>query len=478
MKNNNFITVIIFLIISALLTFYVSQNIFFWDTVLLSSKYAHWYYETNFSELLLPLELDTGHPTGFAIYLALIWKIFGKSLEISHWAMFPLIMGIVLQVNRLCRYFISEKWQIWVIVLILCDTTLLAQSCLISPDLSIVFFFLLGVNSILNNKKLILSFACVGLCIVSMRGMMVAVSVLLFDVFCNYYDKNRNKSLIKSLLKLSLPYFPTLFIGGGYLLYHYFTRGWIGWQENSQWSSGYETVNLKGILYNSGLLGWRLIDFGHLFVWLGFITIILISIKKTEWLKSTFKLFKTRQLIALLLSLIIIFFPTMIIFSHVMGHRYLLSIYVIFSLFVAFIIIKSNIYEYLKKIIFIVMIFGMLSGNFWIYPEKISQGWDSTLAHLPYYELRNQMLIYLEENNIDIEDVGCAFPNLSERKYLELNENLQKHQELNLDSNKYILYSNIYNDFTDDEIEKLNIDFVLVKEFKKMGVFMRLYKNE
>jgi hypothetical protein len=87
------------------------------------------------------------------------------------------------------------------------------------------------------------------------------------------------------------------------------------------------------------------------------------------------------------------------------------------------------------------------------------------------------MIDYLKENNVETENVATAFPNNMKQKYLLLNGSEEKHSELNLDKNKYVLYSNIYNDFSDEQIDRLSNDFILEKEMKKRGVFIRLYRN-
>ena len=65
---------------SAIIILLVQDHVFFWDTVQLGAKHAYWYYENNFQSLLLPTEIDSGHPPLFGMYLAFCWLLFGKSL--------------------------------------------------------------------------------------------------------------------------------------------------------------------------------------------------------------------------------------------------------------------------------------------------------------------------------------------------------------------------------------------------------------
>jgi len=94
-----------FFLLFTIITIVVKDNGFFWDALLQASKYAQFYYENNFGQLLVSADLDAGHPPLFGIYLAGIWKIFGQSLVVSHFAMLPFLLGIVWQVYRLIDYF-------------------------------------------------------------------------------------------------------------------------------------------------------------------------------------------------------------------------------------------------------------------------------------------------------------------------------------------------------------------------------------
>ncbi|MEA1897674.1 MAG: hypothetical protein U9N53_08430, partial [Bacteroidota bacterium] len=115
-----------------LLTYFVSEHIFFWDTVQLASRHAHFYFENNFNELFLPDEIDSGHIPSFGIYLALAWKLFGKSLFVSHFAMLPFLYGIILQAWLLIKKYFPPQLSLPVLILLLADPTLLSQSILVS----------------------------------------------------------------------------------------------------------------------------------------------------------------------------------------------------------------------------------------------------------------------------------------------------------------------------------------------------------
>ena len=146
-----------FLVVGFLFFWWSKDHPFFWDTVLLGSKIAHFYYDNQFQSLILPLQLDAGHPPFFGAYIAMWWTCLGKSLWVSHLAMLPITLGIIWQVYRLCRYFFDHHVEIrWAMLILLTDATLLAQCSLVSPDVVLVFASLWAVNSVLYRQ----SFPC------------------------------------------------------------------------------------------------------------------------------------------------------------------------------------------------------------------------------------------------------------------------------------------------------------------------------
>ena len=99
------------------------DHIFFWDTVQLASKHATFYYDNELKLALLPDEIDSGHIPTFGYLLAVLWTIFGKSLWISHLFILPFAIGIAWQLNKLVRHYFDKQHHIWVMLIVLADTT-------------------------------------------------------------------------------------------------------------------------------------------------------------------------------------------------------------------------------------------------------------------------------------------------------------------------------------------------------------------
>jgi 4-amino-4-deoxy-L-arabinose transferase-like glycosyltransferase len=183
------------------LTWYVRNNAFFWDTVQLASKHGLFYYENDFSSLLLPDAIDSGHPPFFGMYIALCWKIFGKTLIVSHLSILPFLMGITWQALKFGEKILGE-WQTFLFILLLKINPIMAgQSTLVSPDIPLAFFFLLALNSIFNQNNfknnVLLSISILGLSMISMRGMMVAAALFIFQGYLLYFQKYPFKKEIR-----------------------------------------------------------------------------------------------------------------------------------------------------------------------------------------------------------------------------------------------------------------------------------------
>ena len=80
---------------------------FFWDGTFFSALSLH-FYHNGFNGLIAPQPLDTGGFPLFSIYLTCIWKIFGKTISVSHLAMLPLLIAIVFEYYKLARHYLSK----------------------------------------------------------------------------------------------------------------------------------------------------------------------------------------------------------------------------------------------------------------------------------------------------------------------------------------------------------------------------------
>ena len=114
----------------------VSMNYYyFWDCIELVSKQAHWFYLYDMNPLSLPVYNDkfsmlstVVHPPLTPYLTAVLWKIFGQHLWVSH--LFSFFWAFILIYNTwgLVSFLLKkDSIKFFVLALILLESTLLTQ---------------------------------------------------------------------------------------------------------------------------------------------------------------------------------------------------------------------------------------------------------------------------------------------------------------------------------------------------------------
>ncbi|HBE43639.1 MAG TPA: hypothetical protein DDW27_21075, partial [Bacteroidales bacterium] len=252
--------------------------------------------------------------------------------------------------------------------------------------------------------------------------------------------------------------------------YHLMQKGWIGFHDNSPWAELFERVGFKGLIFNIGILGWRLIDFGRIGIWIVF---IILMIRQRG---RVFKDADTRLLFLIFIILLLILSVNMLWARNLLAHRYLLPVYISFSLLCAHILFTYKINEKLKIMLISFWLMALMTGNLWVYPEKTAQGWDSTLAHLPYYKIRKQAIDYLDRQEIDFNEVQSFFPNNSKIDYVDLNGDNRQFADFD-NSGKYVIYSNVFN-ISDEDYDLIRKSYPVIKQFKRGLLYIYICKRK
>ncbi len=122
--------------------------------------------------------MDSGHIPVFGMFLALMWKLFGRSLAVSHLAMLPFVAGAVWATRKLVNHLFKTRYNGLITLFLLADATILAQFTLVSPDVWILCFFTMALYGFLREKRVLLAAASALLALTSMRGMMIVAAFL------------------------------------------------------------------------------------------------------------------------------------------------------------------------------------------------------------------------------------------------------------------------------------------------------------
>ncbi|KAA3440445.1 hypothetical protein [Rufibacter hautae] len=450
----------------AWLTWYVQDNGFFWDSILLASKYGQWYYQTQFTTLFVPEQL-AGYPPLFGMYLAAGWHLFGKTVSVSHFLMLPFLLGIVWQVYLLVRRFLPTPWVFLGMLLIFLDPTLLAQSAQVAPDIVLLFFYLVCLNAMLQHRPMLLAVALAFMAIHTPRSQIMLVAVFLTHLLLLWQDNG--KLALQMVGKMLLPYVPAGLLLLLWLWLHYRHFGWVGYAPSSDWSTYAGIVSAQEFARNLFLINWRLIDFGRVGLWLT--GLILLWRIRNEFSQDT------KELLILLLVPLMTLIAVLVWFTNPIGHRYWLVVYVLLGL-LAVHLLDHVLTRRVGLTVYLILAASLVSGHFWVYPERVAKGWDATLAHLPYFDLRRQMITYLDEQQIPWQEVGSDFPNLAAPADTDLTHDFRRFPAKDLTRQTYIFYSNVFNGFNDYELAELRHHWVVIHEVKKGQVYMRIYRKK
>jgi hypothetical protein len=386
--------------------------------------------------------------------------------------MFPFLAGAALALVSIGKKLAntpSAAW--WLLPIVFLDPVMAGQSALMGPDSALACFFLITVSGLLTKKEFRTIVGILGLCSISMRGMMTAGALFVWQILLLWPV---HQSLSK-LVRLSLCFLPGFGFACWFLWWHYTGTGWIGYHPDSPWARAFAPVAGSELVRNVLVVGWRWVDFGRVFEWflLGF---LLFSTNVRTLLRQSGKQFLL-PLLLLLACLLVFLLPSSIFYQNLSAHRYFLPCFLCFHLLIFHWVALLSLKSWKKNLLFALLVLGLASGNFWIYPRGISMGWDSTLAHLPYHRLRTEMAGFIDAKNIPYSSIGTAFPNINTGENLYLNRDHRSFSDINWQQNKYMLVSNIFNDVSESDYKRLEQQWVLLKDLRRSGIWLRLYKK-
>lgn len=465
----NYKKVSIILILSVIIILSSLKFGVFWDSVLFVSKMGSPLFDNGLLNWKsIPIESDPGHPPFLATLMAAGWTLFGKSLAVSHLLMLPFVFGLLWQIFSFVSVFIKDrKLQIWAYVLVIADPTLLSQLVLVNFEVIQLFFFFVALNAVLKNNKLLKITGLAFLGIVSLRGMMLFAGVFLIDMLIYIFNKNNNfKSFFTKQLfiKYMIAAIPAIL----YLVWRLVVKGWIISNPLELWGNAWQFSSfqefLKNLFRNIIVLGYQVTDFGRLVPILFILIAMIIKRKVIKWMHIM------PVMVILVFSTIIICVISLLI-KNTMGHRYYVPAYLAIGL-LAFLLLQEF---KAKKVIYIGLLSSLLLGNFIVYPDKFAQGWDASLAHVPYWELRRNAIEYLDDNHLAITETASFFPNYTAIDNIDLNGDMRSFKKFT-GKEEFVFYSNVYN-ISDNEFDILHHNYIIIKTFKERNVRIEIMQK-
>lgn len=474
-QNNILLT---FIVLTCLVLFLYSFNFcYFWDTIQQISTEACWYYRTGFSDMLIhPVPglniTPTGyHPPLMAAITAGLWKIFGHELWVSHAFTFCWAMLLIYHSWKMISRFVPEKWAGWATLIILMESTVVTQMVIASPDFILLTAFVISLRAILERRPVWLAISLIFLCGINMRGIFTGVILFVSHLYYDFYTVNRKKYSLRKFFRLLLPWLPMFLLLSMYFLYYFSRNDWFFADPNGNYSSHYALPSTAAeILKHFAAFVLRLMENGRFVIWALAAGLTFAIPKKKIKLSG-----EEKMLLLFFLLITGLYFLFVFITSMPFSPRYFLALFFVLYL-LTLRLLANHVGDKRMKIICLTILFFSITGHAWIYPEKISQSWESTLLHTPYYKLRKECYNYIDSCRWNYNDISSGFCLSGNRGFVELAHE-GKTVGTSMDA-KYFIYSNISN-LEDEKVDELkNPDlWTPVKEFGKYPVFITVYRN-
>jgi len=436
---------------------------FFWDACAASSQTDFYILDHGFSSWIFPPHLVAEPPLIPGI-LAGLWALVGPSLWSAH-----LLFGLFAVLAWIQLYILLKRWLPaqhlpWVYLLAISDPTWITQSVQLAPDIALVAFALTSVNLFFARRSFSMSLTLTALSLTSVRGA-IACAGLGLGLFAWTVWQDRERGM-GPLLRRFIPFVAPALAFTFFLLIRKLTLGYAILHPESPFVQHRALLPLSGMVRNTAILIFRLVDFGRIFVWavLGFL--ILRSFR------SAVTSLQHRPLGFLVLGFFVALLPFTLPLSNPFGHRYFLLPSVLGIAWTG-----SLLLEYAPrygKSVCVLLISALWGGHLWIYPDTIAQGWDASLAGLPFADQRIEVLSYLNERNIPLEHVGTAFPGNGELREEFAGAYFGKMCEPSAPSERYRLVSRVHNELDTLSTSK---QWTLEQDFSKGRLWMRLYRK-
>lgn len=455
--------------------FWAKDFVYFWDNILQTSIEAHKIYTLGFNpiDFLTHNEFNHIHSTGYhppllAFITAILWKYVAYKLWVSHGLAFIACCLLLYHLYQLLKFFVPEKWIGWLILILLLEPTVLTQYTIASPDFFILTFLIMAISQIVREKWRFLPLVLVFLFGMSMRGTFLGIILLMAHFLYQTNFQQFKKWTLKDFAIVKY-YLPAVILLGTYFALYLYTNGWF---FKNQGADGHYALprNVYIIIKHFIEFGVRSVENGRILLWL--LAVLLFF----KWFSGKIRLTQVQKLVFTVALLHFgLYFLFIFIVQVPFSGRYFIPHFILMSILVLSYLINNTNSK--KSMLYILIVLALeISGHFWIYPDPIAKAWDTTLAHVPYYDLRKQALAYVEKTNIDYHELSGGFCLTTDQQFVDL---LPPSRIIGNDlTTKYFLYSNISN-LTDDILQQLQNPqlWQIEKKFTKGAVEIILYRK-
>jgi hypothetical protein len=441
--------------VQCVLWFWVKNDPFFGDAIASTSQAATQIYNNHLSTIFYPLQADPGHPTAYSYILAIVWKIAGRTLWISH--LYSCVWAIVLvyAFRKVAGALLTTFYVNISTVLVLVFPTYLAQSAMMLNTVPLMCFFLFAVYGVLTQHRAVICVASVCMCATHLQAPFLLLSLASFDVYRTVIVL-KQLTLVKWLLNRWIYYTLPVIVFTTWLFVHYHHAGWL--LVSPQYNDVKNLNTIGEYIKAMMLIIWRLLDYGMLPV----------------YLVLGFGFFKQKQSRKELLQLLILIVPCClaiaIFLSNTIGHRYFMA-FGMLAILVA-VAVVSQLKPAVQNGLFILLFTSLVAGNFLYYPGKTIG--DATLAYRSFFPI-NKSIQQQYGNTVFFSHAPIANP--AELMYLQAQGFWCKRlNDQPLEDIPAIVQSNINAEFSQDEIHYLTQNW-FGRSYENGAVYATVFFN-
>jgi len=215
--------VLIFIAISLVLIFLKWNTLhapFHWDVMSFTVPTAENIYHHG---VFISKAGSTGHPPLFLSVLALTWKIFGKSLFVSHFL--NIILGAL---GLTCLFFLANKLYgikvaITSFIFLLFNQTFFTQVGIVYLSIPLMSTAILTVYAYIQRKYWLYLVSAISMLLVKETSLVILGSILLYEIFESLSKKEKVVAILKRASVLAVPVIPL----AAWFLTHYLTTGYV-----------------------------------------------------------------------------------------------------------------------------------------------------------------------------------------------------------------------------------------------------------
>ncbi|MCX6190525.1 MAG: hypothetical protein NTW54_13205 [Bacteroidetes bacterium] len=432
----------------AVALFVFKDDYFFGDAITSTSRLANFIYQQGI--YFYPQGYDPGHPPTYSILLVFCWKIFGKTLFVSHvYGVFWCVM-MFWGFRKLSLQLVNLKVVNYASLLFLAHPTFISQNAMMLNTAMLTTCFFWALYFLVSKQNVMLTFILSVMVISHLQGAFFLASIAGAD-----FIMNRKEYPIWVFIRTKFLIYAIPFVAFCVWLWlHYLHTGW--WLISPDFGDATERNTAIQILKGFAYCAWRFADYGMI---LPIAIYLILKFKSKNFSAPDTLLWTTLAVTSIIMSFIL---------KNTIAHRYFLG----FELLLLLLTVKEiqqNVFY--AKTYFVIIFFALVVGNFLYYPGKTIA--DANMMYRGYFKAIDEVYSSIRPNQDFYSKAPIANPH--QCATLQTEDTYFKRIDGAIDNLPAIVSSNVCAEFTSEELNLLSHWYG--KSYVHGAVFINVYLN-